>query len=61
MNIAERFFATITKNAANLIELAYIDQIIQKTNVEQGSVTNSVRFVAITFYQPIVSIFRQAQ
>ena len=56
MNIAKRFFTTITKYAANLIELVYIDQIIQKTNIKQRSVTNSVRFVAITFNQPIISV-----
>ena len=64
MSIAQRFFTMVTKDAANLIELVYIYQIIQKANIEQGSVfrlrsitmTNSVRFVAITFYQPIISV-----
>jgi hypothetical protein len=43
---------------ADLVKLININQIPDKTDTEQRSVTNSVRFVAIIFYQSIVAVDR---
>src|SRR5215468_8798050 len=40
----------------NLIQLIYIYQTLEKADIEQCPVTDSVRFIAITFYQTVVRI-----
>jgi hypothetical protein len=56
LRIAQCRLIALAEDTADLFKLIYINQITDKTDIEQRSMRNYAPLIAVTFYQSILTV-----